>query len=291
VVCTGGARSRRWRRLPPNDALIQELAPGPGVGPAGLYAANLLRLSTQVPRRRAEPDRGRCARSARLLGVGDRTPARRSLGTPAGGHGVGGGSPRTDRTSGTHRAREHACSAPDAASRGWPRPPGRPDPGAGPAHDGRSDSSAGQRCMTSASTWRDAEPEQFAAALLAAAEQTRRPAPGCREGLLGLPGPACHHHRTPRRGSSRALPVWRSSGSSAASPKISISWSSATTPRTALSCRHSSRWSKPRRQRRSARRAAQEAEDGREVSIAAPTSPHPWRAQLYPAPSPTHPRS
>jgi len=36
---------------PPTDALITELAPGPGVGPAGLYAANLLRLSTQVPRR------------------------------------------------------------------------------------------------------------------------------------------------------------------------------------------------------------------------------------------------
>ena len=30
--------------------LVAELAPGPGVGPAGLYAANLLRLSTQVPR-------------------------------------------------------------------------------------------------------------------------------------------------------------------------------------------------------------------------------------------------
>jgi len=36
---------------PPTDALVGELAPGPGVGPAGLYAANLLRLSTQVPRR------------------------------------------------------------------------------------------------------------------------------------------------------------------------------------------------------------------------------------------------
>lgn len=36
---------------PPTEALIRELAPGPGVGPAGLYAANLLRLSTQVPRR------------------------------------------------------------------------------------------------------------------------------------------------------------------------------------------------------------------------------------------------
>lgn len=36
---------------PPTGALIAELAPGPGVGPAGLYAANLLGLSTQVPRR------------------------------------------------------------------------------------------------------------------------------------------------------------------------------------------------------------------------------------------------
>jgi hypothetical protein len=36
---------------PPTEALIHEIAPGPGVGPAGLYAANLLRLSAQVPRR------------------------------------------------------------------------------------------------------------------------------------------------------------------------------------------------------------------------------------------------
>ncbi len=35
---------------PPTDALVRELAPGPWVGPAGLYAANLLGLSTQVPR-------------------------------------------------------------------------------------------------------------------------------------------------------------------------------------------------------------------------------------------------
>jgi hypothetical protein len=120
---------------------------------------------------RAEPDRGGFARSARLLGVGDRAPARRSLGTPAGGCGVGVGSHGTDRTCGTHRAREHSCSAPCTASRGWPQQPGRSDPGAGRAYDGRSDSSSGERCMTSASTWRDAEPEQFTAALLAAAEQ------------------------------------------------------------------------------------------------------------------------
>lgn len=36
---------------PPTDAIVRQLAPGAGVGPAGLYAANLLRLSTQVPRR------------------------------------------------------------------------------------------------------------------------------------------------------------------------------------------------------------------------------------------------
>lgn len=35
---------------PPQDALVAELAPGRGVGPAGLSAANALRLSTQVPR-------------------------------------------------------------------------------------------------------------------------------------------------------------------------------------------------------------------------------------------------
>jgi predicted transcriptional regulator of viral defense system len=36
---------------PPTDALATEVANGKGVGPAGLSAANLLRLSTQVPRR------------------------------------------------------------------------------------------------------------------------------------------------------------------------------------------------------------------------------------------------
>ncbi len=64
---------------PPTDALVAELAPGSGVGPAGLHAANLLRLSTQVPRRaeiavpaRAPESTGslrfvaRPARSARL---------------------------------------------------------------------------------------------------------------------------------------------------------------------------------------------------------------------------------
>lgn len=45
-----GAMSPLGMSPPPTEALIRELAPGPGVGPAGLYAANLLRLSTQVPR-------------------------------------------------------------------------------------------------------------------------------------------------------------------------------------------------------------------------------------------------
>jgi len=36
---------------PSNEQLLTRLAPGPGVGPAGLSAANHLRLSTQVPRR------------------------------------------------------------------------------------------------------------------------------------------------------------------------------------------------------------------------------------------------
>ena len=35
---------------PSPERLVIELAPGPGVGPAGLSAANVLRLSTQVPR-------------------------------------------------------------------------------------------------------------------------------------------------------------------------------------------------------------------------------------------------
>jgi hypothetical protein len=46
-----GAKSPLGMSPPRTESLIRELAPGPGVGPAGLYAANLLRLSTQVPRR------------------------------------------------------------------------------------------------------------------------------------------------------------------------------------------------------------------------------------------------
>lgn len=46
-----GTKSPLGMAPPPTGALIDELAPGPGVGPAGVYAANLLRLSTQVPRR------------------------------------------------------------------------------------------------------------------------------------------------------------------------------------------------------------------------------------------------
>jgi hypothetical protein len=46
-----GSKSPLGMAPPSTDVLIHELAPGPGVGPAGLYAANLLRLSTQVPRR------------------------------------------------------------------------------------------------------------------------------------------------------------------------------------------------------------------------------------------------
>lgn len=46
-----GTKSPLGMGFPPTEELVRELAPGPGVGPAGLYAANLLRLSTQVPRR------------------------------------------------------------------------------------------------------------------------------------------------------------------------------------------------------------------------------------------------
>lgn len=46
-----GGMSPLGMGYPHTDVLVRELAPGPGVGPAGLYAANLLRLSTQVPRR------------------------------------------------------------------------------------------------------------------------------------------------------------------------------------------------------------------------------------------------
>lgn len=51
-------RGLYWRGItsplgmaPPSpEQIVHELSPGPGVGPSGLYAANLLRLSTQIPR-------------------------------------------------------------------------------------------------------------------------------------------------------------------------------------------------------------------------------------------------
>ncbi len=46
-----GGKSPLGMGYPSTEVLVRELAPGPGVGPAGLYAANLLRLSTQAPRR------------------------------------------------------------------------------------------------------------------------------------------------------------------------------------------------------------------------------------------------
>lgn len=46
-----GTRTPLGMAPPPTERLIEALARGPGVGPAGLSAANLLRLSTQIPRR------------------------------------------------------------------------------------------------------------------------------------------------------------------------------------------------------------------------------------------------
>lgn len=45
-----GIKSPLGMSYPHTEMLVRELAPGPGVGPAGLYAANAMRLSTQVPR-------------------------------------------------------------------------------------------------------------------------------------------------------------------------------------------------------------------------------------------------
>lgn len=45
-----GAQTPLGMSPPPQDALVKELAPGQGVGLSGLSAANLLRLSTQVPK-------------------------------------------------------------------------------------------------------------------------------------------------------------------------------------------------------------------------------------------------
>lgn len=45
-----GTRTPLGMSPPPIPDLLRELAPGPGVGPAGLAAANALRLSTQIPR-------------------------------------------------------------------------------------------------------------------------------------------------------------------------------------------------------------------------------------------------
>lgn len=46
-----GAKTPLGMAPPSTDELVGVLAPGLGVGPTGLSAANLLRLSTQVPRR------------------------------------------------------------------------------------------------------------------------------------------------------------------------------------------------------------------------------------------------
>ena len=67
---------------PPTDALAAEVAGGKGVGPAGLSAANLLRLATQVPRRAqiAVPARaGRSTPSVEFVSRAART-GRRSAG-------------------------------------------------------------------------------------------------------------------------------------------------------------------------------------------------------------------
>lgn len=58
-----GRRSPLGMGWPPPEVLLREVAPGPGVGPAGLLAANALRFSTQVPRRAlyAVPDRAPAA--------------------------------------------------------------------------------------------------------------------------------------------------------------------------------------------------------------------------------------
>ncbi len=46
-----GTRTPLGMAPPSTERLVEALAPGPGVGPAGLSAANLLHLSTQIPRR------------------------------------------------------------------------------------------------------------------------------------------------------------------------------------------------------------------------------------------------
>ena len=45
-----GSKTPLGMSPPPLETLVRELAPGPGVGPSGLSAANALRLSTQIPR-------------------------------------------------------------------------------------------------------------------------------------------------------------------------------------------------------------------------------------------------
>jgi hypothetical protein len=75
-----GTKSPLGMGYPRTEDLVRELAPGPGVGPAGLYAANLLRLSTQVPRRAeiAVPHRApRDERSIRFVARPARVERRR----------------------------------------------------------------------------------------------------------------------------------------------------------------------------------------------------------------------
>jgi hypothetical protein len=71
---------------PPVDELVAELAPIPGTGPAGLSAANVLHLSTQVPRRsqvavpaRPPGDLGAVSFVSRAARTGRRTAKLRPL--------------------------------------------------------------------------------------------------------------------------------------------------------------------------------------------------------------------
>ncbi|WP_454299552.1 hypothetical protein [Salana multivorans] len=72
-----GTKTPLGMATPPTDRLIEALAPGPGVGPAGQSAANLLHLSTQVARRalvavpgRAPSDAGSVAFVSRAARTG-----------------------------------------------------------------------------------------------------------------------------------------------------------------------------------------------------------------------------
>jgi len=88
--------------------------------------------------------------------------------------------------------------------------------------------------MTSPPRWRDTEAEQFAAAILTAADQLGVLPLAVEKDYWVCQALRAITRRTPARSCSRGERAWKSCAPSGASPKTSTCWSSATTAPTGL---------------------------------------------------------